>query len=166
MERSDVPDRLDERSVLLQMLDYTRETAIWKASGLSDEDAQRAPMATSPLSSVGGLLNHLRWVEHSWVEHRFAGRPDRGPWTPDDLDRELRLGLTTPLDEIVAGYREQIAVDDEIIAGADLDDLAAEPTRRHHPNLRWTLMHLVEENARHNGHLDVLRELADGSVGD
>lgn len=165
MRRSDVPDTNDERGTLLRMLDYTRETAIWKVEGLADDAAQHAPLATSPLTSPGGLLNHLRWVEHSWVESRFAGGPDRGPWTPDDPDAELRLGLSLPLAQIVAGYREQIAVDDAIIADADLDDLAVVPARDHHQNLRWTLLHLVEENARHNGHLDLLREMADGSVG-
>ncbi|WP_229660534.1 DinB family protein [Marmoricola endophyticus] len=165
MTRTDVPDAGDERSTLLRMLDYTRRTAIWKVEGLADADAQRAPLPTSPLTSPGGLLSHLRWVEHSWVERRFAGRPDRGPWTRADPDADLRLGLHTPLAEIVAGYREQIEVDDAIVAGAHLDDLAVVPARGRHQNLRWTLLHLIEETARHNGHLDLLREMADGSVG-
>lgn len=166
MTRTDVPQRLGERETLTTMLDYARETAIWKVEGLSDELAQRAPLATSPLTAPGALLNHLRWVEHSWLETRFAGGPDRGPWTEEDPDRELRLGLSTPLAEVVAGYREQIAISDAIIAGADLADPAQRAKGDFRPDLRWIVLHLIEETARHNGHLDLLREMADGSVGD
>ena len=167
MERTDRPAGPGERDTLLSMLTYARETAIWKVEGLPDELAQRAPLPTSPLTAPGALVNHLRWVEHSWLEIRFAGRPDRGPWTDDDPDRELRLGLTTPLAEVVAGYREQIAIGDAVIADADLDDVAQVATPSgFHPHLRWIVLHLIEETARHNGHLDLLREMADGSVGD
>ncbi|MDO9379527.1 MAG: DinB family protein [Nocardioidaceae bacterium] len=166
MTRSDTPPAPDERSTLLQMLAYVRATAVEKVEGLSDADAQRAPLATSPLTTPGGILNHLRWVEADWIETRFAGRPDRAPWTDEDPDAELRLGLTLPLAEVVAGYLEQTAACDAVIAEVDLDDLAAVPVRDFHQNLRWTLLHLVEETARHNGHLDLLREMADGVVGD
>ncbi|MFY0409694.1 DinB family protein [Solicola sp. PLA-1-18] len=166
MTRTDVPPAPDERSTLLQMLTYVRETAIAKVEGLSDEHAQHAPLATSPLTTPGAIVNHLRWVEADWLQTRFAGGPDLGPWTEDDPDAELREGLTTPLADVVAGYREQIVASDAVIAAADLDDLAAVPTARLHQNLRWTLLHLVEETARHNGHLDLLREMADGVVGD
>jgi hypothetical protein len=65
MERTDHPEAWDERSTLLTMLQYTRDTAIEKATGLTDAQAATAPIPTSPLMSVGGVLNHMRWVEHS-----------------------------------------------------------------------------------------------------
>lgn len=167
MERTDHPTEWDERSTLLTMLQYTRDTAIEKASGLSDADAAAAPLPTSPMSTVGGVLNHLRWVEHSWIENRFVGGPDLGPWTDDSPDQEFLDGAILPLDDIIAGYREQIVRTDALIEKLDLDDRSVTPFRSGVlPTLRWVILHLIEENSRHNGHLDILREIADGVVGD
>lgn len=165
MTRTDTPPAGDERSVLLTMLDYVRETAIVKVEGLGDADVVAAPIPTSPLTNPASLLNHLRWVEFDWIETWFLGGEDLGPWTEDDPDRELAQGLSMTADEVIAAYRAQIARSRELVADADLDTLSARPLKEFHPNLRWILMHLVEETARHNGHLDLLRELADGSVG-
>jgi uncharacterized damage-inducible protein DinB len=167
MERTDHPQSWDERSTLLTMLRYTRETGIAKAIGLTDAQAAAAPMATSPLMSVGGVLNHMRWVEHSWIENRFVDGPDLGPWTDDSPDQEFIDGATLPLQEVIDGYRQQAAATDALIAGLGLDDRSATPFRSgEHPTLRWVILHLIEENARHNGHIDILRELADGTTGD
>lgn len=142
--RTDTPQDWDERSVLTTMLDYARATVRVKCEGLSDELARRAALPTSPLMTVSGLVSHVRWVEHSWIDHRFLDGPDLAPWTDEDLDGEFTMA----------------------VAGIDLDALSALPLRDgRRPNLRWVLMHLVEETARHNGHIDVLRELADGTTG-
>ena len=167
MTRTDTPAAWDERSTLLTMLQYTRDTAAEKCRGLSDELAWSAPLPTSPLMTVGGVVNHLRWVEHSWVENRFVDGPDLGPWTDESPDQEFVDGASTPLAEVLQGYVDQTRRTDLIIAEHDLDDVSVQPLRSGvHPTLRWVLLHLVEENARHNGHLDLLRELADGTVGD
>lgn len=167
MERTDHPQSWDERSTLLAMLQYTRATGIEKATGLSDAQAAAAPLATSPLTSVGGVLNHMRWVEHSWIENRFVDGPDLGPWTDESPDQEFIDGATLPLQAVIDGYREQAVTTDAIIARLDLDDRSAMPFRSgDHPTLRWVILHLIEENARHNGHIDILRELADGTTGD
>ena len=167
MERTDHPDAWDERTTLLTMLQYTRDTAIEKATGLTDAQAAAAPIATSPLMSVGGVINHMRWVEHSWIENRFVGGPDLGPWTDESPDQEFIDGSTLPLQTVIDGYREQSATTDAIIAGLQLDDRSQTAFRSgDHPTLRWVILHLVEENARHNGHIDILREIADGTTGD
>lgn len=165
MTRTDTPPAGDERSVLMTMLDYVRETAIAKVDGLGDPQVTAAPISTSPLTNPASLLNHLRWVEFDWIETRFLGGEDIGPWTADDPDGEMTQGLSMTADEVIAAYREQTDRCRRIVADADLDTLSARPERDFHPNLRWILMHLVEETARHNGHLDLLREMADGSVG-
>lgn len=117
--------------------------------------------------SVGGVLNHLRWVEHSWIENRFVGGPDLGPWTDESPDQEFLDGATLPLDEIIAGYRDQAVRTDALIEELDLDDRSLSAFRSGvKPTLRWVILHLIEENSRHNGHLDILRELADGATGD
>lgn len=167
MPRTDLPAAWDERTTLLAMLQYTRDTAADKCAGLDAAGASAAPLPGSPLTSIGGVVNHLRWVEHSWIETRFVDGPDLEPWTDESPDQEFVDGATLPLAEILAGYVEQASRTDAIIAGLDLDDRSALPLRSgERPTLRWVLLHLVEENARHNGHLDILRELHDGTTGD
>jgi uncharacterized damage-inducible protein DinB len=167
MPRTDRPASWDERTTLLTMLQYTRDTAAEKCRGLDRAGASATPLPGSPLMSIGGVVNHLRWVEHSWVENRFVGGPDLGPWTDESPDQEFLDGATLPLAEVLGGYVEQARRTDAIIAGLDLDDRSVTPLRSgERPTLRWVLLHLVEENARHNGHLDLLRELHDGTTGD
>ncbi|NYG06418.1 putative damage-inducible protein DinB [Phycicoccus badiiscoriae] len=166
MTRTDTPHAWDERTTLLTMLQYTRDTAAEKCRDLAEEQVGRALLETSPLMTLGGVVNHMRWVEHSWIENRFVGGPDLGPWTEQEPDREFSLGATTPLAQTLREYAEQAARTDAIIAGLALDDRSATPFRSgERPTLRWVMLHLVEENARHNGHLDILRELADGRTG-
>ena len=167
MPRNDVPTAWDERSTLLTMLQYTRDTAAEKCRDLTGGRSAEAPLGTSPLMSIGGVVNHMRWGEHSWVENRFVGGPDRGPWTDESPDQEFIDGAEQPLAEILAGYEEQARVTDAIVADLDLDARSATPiSTGEHPTLRWVILHLIEENARHNGHLDILREMADGVTGD
>ena len=167
MPRTDRPDAWDERTTLLTMLQYTRDTAAEKCRGLDAAGASTAPLPGSPLMSIGGVVNHLRWVEHSWVENRFVDGPDLGPWTDESPDQEFLDGATLPLAEVLQGYVEQARRTDAIIARLDLEDRSATPiSTGERPTLRWVLLHLVEENARHNGHLDLLRELHDGTTGD
>jgi uncharacterized damage-inducible protein DinB len=167
MTRTDSPEAWDERTTLLTMLQYTRDTAAEKCRDLAEEHVGAAPLPGSPLMTLGGVVNHMRWVEHSWIENRFVGGPDLGPWTEEEPDREFRLGATTPIAQTLEEYAAQAQRTDAIVAGLDLDDVSATPFRSgESPTLRWVLLPLVEENARHNGHLDILRELADGRTGD
>ena len=166
--RSDRPPAVDdERETLMTMLRYTRATVHAKCTGLADEHVGAVRLPTSPLTTIGGLVSHVRWVEYSWVQVVFLGEEDHGPWTEEDPDRELRIGAALPLDELLASYAEQSARYDELLAGHDLAELSVRPGSdgRRFP-LRWILLHLIEETARHNGHLDILREMADGVTGD
>ncbi len=149
----------------MTLLAYTRESAIGIAEAVGP-DASRAPLSSSPLMTAGGVLNHLRWVEHWWIERMFLGRPDEAPWTDDDPDREFRLGAELPLHEVIDGYRQQSARLDDELAAIDLDATGVHPLRDGRiPTLRWVLFHLIEENARHNGQLDIIRELITGGPG-
>ena len=159
----DTPADWSERSTLLAMLDFTRATAIGTATALGPAASATAPLASSPLMAPGAVVNHLRWVEHWWIEHVFLGRPDEAPWTDDDPDREFRLGAELPLAEVVDGWTAQSARLAADLAAVDLDATTARPIRDgRHPTLRWVLLHLIEENARHNGHLDIVGELVAG----
>lgn len=167
MTRSDIPPTWDERPMLTTFLDYTRATVHAKCKGLSDDDARRAPLPTSPLMSIAGLVSHLHWVEYSWFQTILLGEDDHGPWTDEDPDREFRIGVEAPIARLLEDYEAQCARYRELVAGLDLDTRTAKPISTGEPvTLRWVLFHLVEETARHNGHIDILREMADGVTGD
>lgn len=167
MARTDTPTSWDERSTLLTMLQYTRDTAAAKCEHIAAEHVGAAPLPASPLMSIGGVVNHMRWVEHSWIENRFVGGPDRGPWTDEEPDKEFSIGAETPIAQLLQEYADQARRTDTIVGELDLDARSQTPLRSgERPTLRWVLLHLIEENARHNGHLDILRELADGVTGD
>jgi uncharacterized damage-inducible protein DinB len=164
--RSDLPARWDERTTLTTFLDYARATARAKCAGISAADAGRSVLPGSPLMTVSGLVSHLTWVEYWWFQVVFLGEEDRGPWTEEDPDREMRIALDVPLDRLLAEYDAQAARYRELVAARDLDERARRTVRDDETvTLRWILFHLVEEAARHNGHLDILRELLDGVVG-
>ena len=166
MTRTDTPPAWDERTILTTFLDYTRATARHKCEGLSDADAAKALLPTSPLTTIGGLVNHVRWVEYSWIQSIFFGEEDEGPWTEEEPDREMSLGAQLPLAQVLAEYEAQCERYNQLLAGVDLDTRAERPFRNgEHPTLRWILMHLIEETARHNGHIDLLREMVDGVRG-
>jgi uncharacterized damage-inducible protein DinB len=166
MPRTDHPTAWDERSTLTTMLDYTRATARAKCEGVSEEHARSAPLPESPLMTMSGLISHLHWVEYSWFQVVYLGEEDAGPWTDEDPDREMRIGVDTPIAELLDTYEAQCARYRELVASRDLDSRAVRSRHGEQVTLRWILLHLVEEIARHNGHLDLLREMADGVRGD
>ena len=163
----DIPSSWDERTILTTFLDYARDTVHAKCAGLADADARRAPLPGSPLMTISGLVSHLRWVEDAWIEKTLLGGTIDAPWTDDDPDGEFRIAVTVPLAQLLADYRAACDRHRDQVASLDLDA----PSRgelgwRSEPvTLRWVLFHLAEETARHNGHLDILRELADGTRG-
>ncbi|MFE7617816.1 DinB family protein [Streptomyces sp. NPDC057496] len=166
MTRTDSPPAWDERTQLATFLDYARDTARAKCEGVSSDDARRAPLPGSPLMTIAGLINHLSWVEYHWFEVVFLGGEDEGPWTDEDPDREMRIAVDMPLADVLALYAERTARYRELVASHDLDT-RAKLLRRDgsSPDLRWIVLHLIEETARHNGHLDIIREIVDGTTG-
>ena len=167
MTRSDLPAAWTERDTLQTFLDYSRETAVEKCTGVSQQHASAAPLTTSPLMTLGGVLHHLRWVETWWIEVVLLGGEDVSPPTEGEPDREFTVGTELPIADVIADYQDRSAHYDDLIADIDLDTMSVRPIRNgQHVPLRWILHHLIEETARHNGHLDILRELADGATGD
>jgi uncharacterized damage-inducible protein DinB len=163
------PHQAGERETLETFLDFYRETVLRKVSGLSDQDLRRVivPSGWSPL----GMVKHLAYVERNWFTSRMAGEKDLPvPWTEEDPDADFRVEPGESTEEVLRFYRDQCARSRSIAAGASLDDLAVEwpadrpPEKR--PTLRWIYVHMIEETARHAGHLDVVRELIDGKTGE
>lgn len=159
-----------ERAALTQYLDYQRETMLSKTEGLTMEQlAQQHPPSQLTLA---GLLYHLALVEETWLEVRFAGLPEREPWTGIDWDAdpdwEFRTAMTLESDLVRERYRAACEHGRDVLAGAaDLGQLSVLPLRDgRHFSLRWVVLHLIEETARHAGHADLLREAIDGAVGE
>jgi uncharacterized damage-inducible protein DinB len=110
------------------------------------------------------LLRHLVDVERGWFRD-FAGEGVEPRYcTEDDPDGDFHPGPDDTIDEALAAYRAEIAHADEILAAHELDE--AVPDGDHLVNLRWIMVHMIEETARHAGHADILRELTDGVVDD
>jgi len=89
VRRTDIPAGWDERTTLTTFLDYVRA----KCEHLAEADARRAPLPGSPLMTLAGLVNHLRWVEYFWLQVMLLGEEDHGPWTEEDPDREMRIAV-------------------------------------------------------------------------
>ncbi|MET9951670.1 DinB family protein [Streptomyces sp. NPDC006339] len=167
--RTDTPPAWDERTQLTTFLDYARATALAKCEGVSAQNARTAPLPGSPLMTICGLISHLRWAEHWWLDVVFLDGTLEGPLaeaTDEDPDPEMRTAVDIPLAQLLADYEEQSARLRRLVADHDLDTKARRPVRDgRHVDLRWILLHLIEETARHNGHLDIIRELLDGRTG-
>jgi uncharacterized damage-inducible protein DinB len=159
-----------EMDMIVQYLDYQRETMLSKTGGLSREQlAQKHPPSGLTLA---GLLYHLSLVEEDWMEVRFAGLPDREPWASVDWDSdpdwEFRTAADLEPQQLQSRYREACERSRHVVSNAaGLDQLSAGALRDGRRfSLRWVLLHLVEETARHAGHADFLREAIDGTVGE
>ena len=141
--------------MLRNFLDYYRETMIMKIDGLSEEQARWTP--TEHANSLLTLIVHLAGVEYGWFQGTIAGREI-------DRDREAefeRQDITVT--EAVATYRAECERSNEILANVGSLDEPAKAEAGY--SVRWIVVHMIEETARHAGHADITRELIDGTVG-
>ncbi|WP_091375532.1 DinB family protein [Actinokineospora alba] len=162
--RIDPPYVADESTQLTAFLDYHRATVVTKAAGLSEEDAHRS-LLPSELMTVAGLLSHLRWVEAYWFDVVLDGQPDRAPYSKEHPDGEFEIAAELSLSQLIDDYRAQCATSREITARRGLDDVV-DFRGDEQVNVRWVIVHMIEETARHAGHLDVIREQLDGATGE
>ncbi len=158
-----------ERQQLMDFLNFQRAVLVRKAEGLTDEQARQS-LAPSNLT-LAGLVKHSIFVEDIWAVYRFAGQDMIEPWASVDWDAspdwELTSASEDKLTDLLDALRAAWARSDEIYAGAEsLDQPAARPREDEPFNLRWILIHLIEEYARHLGHADFLRQSIDGATGD
>jgi hypothetical protein len=154
-----------ESAMLPAWLDYQRATLLWKCELLDGEALARRSVPPSPISLLG-IVRHMTLVEWSWFEHVFAGNssPRPIPSEPEsDADwNELDPALAM---EDIERFQRQSEISRRIVTVTQsMDQLAA--NARDDVSLRWIMIHMVEEYARHNGHADFLRELIDGAVGE
>ena len=156
-----------DRQLLDDMLDWYRDAVLRKISGVDTRVARTTPLRSG--TTIAGLVKHLALVEDSWFHDRFAGRPDPEPWAsaPWDVDSdwEFHSAATDDFADVVELYRTACERSRSATAGRDLDDPAIAAGSQPF-NLRFAYAHLIEETARHLGHLDILREYLDGSTGE
>ncbi len=160
----------DERATLVEMLEYYRVVLLRKAWGVPDADLARR-LGPSNLT-LGGLLLHMALVEDIWFSHRIRGDEPVEPWKSVDWDVdpdwELHASSEWTAAALIEQYDLSISRSREVLAGVEsLDQIAAVPAANGAtPNVRWILIHMIEEYARHCGHADLIRESIDGATDD
>lgn len=162
----DLGGRATERDLLSGYLDWYRGVVENKVTGLSREDASRVmtPTGLSPL----GIVKHLGDVEQSWFRERFAGEVIHTAYSDEDPLAVFRIEPGDTVAGVVDFYRESTEHSRRIVSTtASLDDISVGVSPFYgHVSLRWILVHMLEETARHAGHLDLMREQIDGQTGD
>jgi len=171
--RPEAPVSGDETAMLLGFLDFHRATLAWKVAGL-DAAALNTSIGASTMT-LGGMLKHLALVEVSWFAEDLFGRPTGEPWDSvdwkADRDWEWHSAPDDTPEELLALWLESVerarALTAEALADGGLDRPAERRWKDGRaPSLRWILLHMIEEYARHNGHADLIRESVDGQTGE
>ncbi|BCJ73394.1 hypothetical protein CS0771_29380 [Catellatospora sp. IY07-71] len=161
--RTRPPEDGTERQTLTGMLDFLRATVLLKVAGLTDEQAFSRPVPASALTPAG-LVKHLTGVERFWFGIDFAGLDLPWPWSAEQPHGGFPLAPDDTLADIVAAYETECARSRTVAEGAaDLDERAHGEGNSF--TLRYALTHMIEETARHCGHLDLMRESIDGQAG-
>jgi uncharacterized damage-inducible protein DinB len=160
--RHEPPHNAAEKEMLLAFLEYHQQTTLIKIEGLDDEELQRS-LVPSNLTLLG-MVKHLGYVYRSWLQAVHRGEDVVVPWTEADPDADFRIEPTETTAGVIAFYQAEIRQANEIIRAASLDA----PPRRlgRTESMRWIVVHLIEEHARHNGQADILREQIDGEIGE
>jgi uncharacterized damage-inducible protein DinB len=158
-----VPFTGGEKESLYVSLDRHRDVVLWKLDGLDDEQLRR-PMTASGTSLLG-LVKHLASVEYGWFSEPFGREIEPLSFDPDDENADLRVEPHETTEDIVAFYARARAASDRVIDELDVDHIGT-AWFGGSVTMRWVLIHMIEETARHAGHMDILRELIDGATGD
>ena len=170
--RAEPPIASDEVTTLLGFLDFQRATLEWKTRGL---DAAGLGASMNPTTmTLGGILSHLSWVEEYWFTWVLQQRRPASPWDTvaweDDQDADWHraaeldpASLRATWHGAVVRARASVA---EVLTDGGLDRRATLASDDPPPSLRWIVVHMIEEYARHNGHADLLREAVDGETGE
>lgn len=175
--RPEPPLAANELDTLLGYLEFHRATLEWKTRGL-DEAGLHRTIASSTMT-LAGLLKHMAYVEDHWFSGVLLDRPRMAPWSLVDWaatpDWEWESALTDSPDNVRKQWTESVersrtALGEALEAASGVDSLGALAKRPlgsgERTSIRWILVHMIEEYARHNGHADLLREAADGETGE
>ncbi|THV42526.1 DinB family protein [Glycomyces buryatensis] len=171
--RPEPPVNGDELASMLGFLDYQRATFAWKCRGLDAEGFNTKVAASS--MTLGGMMKHLALVEEGWFSETLHGRERGAPWSEvdwkADRDWEWHTAPDDSPEELLAQWERSLEIARagvaEALEGGGLDQLAERKwSDGRAPSLRWIILHMIEEYARHNGHADLIREAVDGETGE
>ena len=156
------PPQGGERETLVGILNQNRAVMLWKLEGLGEALARKpaVPSGTSML----GLVKHLAWVERGWFLSFIGGQKINHPSTADDPDADFRVEENETIASISQLYVDAVTEANAVIDAADNLDVTGKRRDRER-SLRWVLIHMIEETARHAGHADIVRETLDGITG-
>jgi uncharacterized damage-inducible protein DinB len=152
-----------EKEVLAGFLDHYRRTVLDICQGLPEEELRR-PMVPSGTSLLG-LVKHLAFDERGWFQESVANEPFDYPFDENDPDADFRIEDGETAESIFELYRQACERSRRALEAASLDDLVQNPDRSADYNVRWVVVHMIEETARHAGHADIIREQLDGTTG-
>jgi hypothetical protein len=169
MTQPRIPQAADELETLTAFLDYYRAVMLDKVGGLTAE--QLGTRLEPSTMTLAGMIYHLTVVEASWFCDIFAGIGIGEPWASvdwdEDKDWEWHVAPSMDPDAVFDAYRKACERSRQVVAAADsLDELSVKDRDGEQWSLRWILVHMIEETARHAGHADLIRESIDGEVGD
>ena len=166
-DRPEPPYQADEKTTTLAYLDFQRATLAWKCENLGPEQLAARTMHPSTLSLLG-LVRHMAEVERSWFD-RVSGASRPGIYFTDaepDLDFDGAVGDPEVVSQAFADWQAEIDYARKVVEPMTLDATFFSSRRNVTITLRWVLLHMIEEYARHNGHADLLREAIDGATGE
>ncbi|QSB04901.1 DinB family protein [Natronoglycomyces albus] len=171
--RPEPPPNADERATLLGFLDFQRATFAWKTQGL-DSSGLSVSVGDSSMT-LGGMLKYLAWVEQYWFAYFLHDRTPEAPWKDvdweADRDWDWNSAAEDSPDQLYALWNEAVARSGQLVDEALADGGVSTMSAKAWPDgtqisLRWMLCHMIEEDARHNGHADLIRETIDGLTGE
>jgi uncharacterized damage-inducible protein DinB len=163
--RPEPPREANEVDTLYAMLDYYRATLVTKCAGLSDVQLRQRSVPTSELTLMG-ILRHMCDVESYWFSQVFAGSIDPTPFDPGNTGVDFYNVEDHSGDEVMATFESCVVASRLVLGGISLDATGTPSPKYGVVNLRYIVVHMIEEYARHCGHADFLREAIDGSIGD
>jgi uncharacterized damage-inducible protein DinB len=169
-ELAEEPSRSgDERHTVVTFLDFFRSVLLRKGAGLSHTELHTAlPMSTL---TIGGLLRHMTFVEEYWFRFVLLGEEYSEPWASAPWQEQPDWEFDTAPDcsPVELATQFEAAVDrsrSALAARPGLDTVAARQSWGQDTTVRWILVHMIEEYARHCGHADLIRQSLDGATGD
>jgi hypothetical protein len=162
-ERTEPPSAGNEAATLWEMLEYYRATLLIKCAGLNDEQLMTRSVPPSNLTLMG-ILRHMSDVEVWWFGHVFAGVEVTYAFDPEMVGADFDNLSDTPGESVAKKLLECVAQANAFAVGKSLDTLGVNTDRP--LSLRFIVVHMIEEYARHCGHADLLREAIDGETGD
>jgi uncharacterized damage-inducible protein DinB len=158
-----VPFTGDEKMSMLVAINRHRDAAVWKLAGLDDEQLRRTMVPSG--SSLLGIVKHMAYVEYGWFCETFGREAADLPFDESDPDADSRIEPGESTADVLAFYARARAAADQAVDEIGLDELGTAWTGEK-VSMRWVLIHMLEEDARHVGQMDIMRELIDGKTGD